>query len=208
MTSTFLENISKDAWLTFIGSIIGGLITMIGVILTIQYEKRVNKINQLKDVRPFIVCKPDLPDVLYSAKDEEEFRTYNLNVKNVSDNLVKDLRVLSDEVYIYVGNDKYEKVDDSKDSRYSIFTVLMDTTEMIEAHNVFSYQTNILIHNYKETSKSPADTFKVKMLFEYTDILDLKKYRHYLEYNLTINYTREKGKYILFANDIKNETIN
>jgi hypothetical protein len=201
-----LKDISIDTWLMFIGSILCGLLTMIGVFLTLSYNRGVDKYKRLKEVRPYIVCRPSLRKGYYTAKIENDavFRPVPLVVKNISDNLVKDLKLVSEDVY-FNGINLHEE--ENLNSPYHLYTVLLDSKEYVEAHQTFAYQTNLIINKYSETSKKSADGFIIKVKLKYRDILDTAEYTHYVEYHLTINYTRDKKKYKLFYSDLTNETV-
>lgn len=213
-SNNFIIEGSKDAWIGFAGTIIGGLITMLALYFTIQDENSKRKKEKAKTIRPFIICKPQfLMDF-----DKTIDRTQNccqypiaLVVENISNNLVKDLRLASETVYQY--NQKTKEYDlkinelvERHNKNYNIFTVLLDSTEMIKPNSSFVYQTNFLISNYETAFQESHQSFKIIAFYKYRDILDIVEYTHQLEYELVINYTTT-GDFLLFAQNISNKTI-
>lgn len=53
----FINDSNKDTWISFFGSIIGGSITLIGVIWTINYEKETRKEELAIKYKPFLQIK-------------------------------------------------------------------------------------------------------------------------------------------------------
>ena len=205
---------TKDAWIGFAGSIIGGLVTMLALYFTIKHENDREEISQSKSVRPFIIATPEFKNDFASSIDEfsdDAFYAISLTVKNISNNLVKDLIIESEDIYEF--NEKTKEYDleirnliKENKTNYSIFTIILDTRSMIEPFSSFDFQTNFLINNYKTESKNSVHSFKIKMIYKYRDVLDIIEYTHCSEYKLLINYT-VKGDFILFSQDVKNRII-
>ena len=197
---------SADGILSFLGAIIGGIIAAISIYATIKRAKEEVREKEIKDVRPFIVFKPEFnKDFMEAYNSDEDYCHYAISstIENVSDNLVNDLRLLDEDVYIY-NEGKFVKLKPNT-TNYAIYTVLLDSREMVKAHDKFSFHTNFLIDNYMTESDNSAACFKVVTRYTYRDILDLVEYTHYCEYELNINYTRDH-KYGLFYNNLVNRT--
>lgn len=67
---------TSDAWLGFWGSIIGSVVTMLGIILTLSFESKQNNIIRRLEAQPIIILKP-LP--LFSEHSENE-SSYDISV--------------------------------------------------------------------------------------------------------------------------------
>ena len=202
------KNISADGLLSFLGAILGGTIAAISIYTTIKRANEDVREKEIKDVRPFIVFKPEFNNnFMESYNADEDFCHYAIasTIENVSDNLVNDLRLLDEDVYIYNDEKDEEEILDPDKSNYNIYTVLLDSREMVKAHDKFSFHTNFIIDNYSNETKLSAKKFKIVTRYTYRDILDLVEYTHYCEYELTVNYTRDYG-YSLYYNYLVNRT--
>lgn len=200
------KNLSTDGLFSLLGAILGGTIAAISIYTTIKRASEDVREKEIKDVRPFIVFKPEFNNGFMEAYNiDEDYCHYAISstIENVSDNLVNDLRLLDEDVYIY-NEGKFVKLKPNT-TNYAIYTVLLDSREMVKAHDKFSFHTNFLIDNYMTESDNSAACFKVVTRYTYRDILDLVEYTHYCEYELNINYTRDH-KYDLFYNNLVNRT--
>ena len=205
-----IGDIKGGDWLGFTGSIIGGIIAATSILITITRAKEEVKEKEIKDVRPFIVFKPELNnDFMKSLDKEQDYCHYVIDstIENVSDKLVNDLRLKEEKVYIYnYETEEYELVN-FNNMRYSLYTVLLDSREMIKPHDKFSFHTNFIIDDYSKARDEETYAFKVVTRYTYRDILDLVEYTHYTEYDIGINYTN-KGEFILYTNNLVNRTEN
>lgn len=195
-------------WLAFTGTIIGGIIAATSIIVTITKAKEEVREKEIKDVRPFIVFKPLFNNDFVDSFDEEKDSCHYVidsTIENVSDKLVNDLRLLEEKVYIYNNDTKEYELANFDRMNYSLYTVLLDSREMIKPKDKFAFHTNFLINNYSIAKNEETYIFKVITRFTYRDILDLVEYTHYSEYDLSINYTN-KGDFILYSNNLVNRT--
>ena len=202
----FLNNITADGLLAFIGTIIGGIIASISIIVTVRRAKEEVREKEIKDVRPFIIFKPEFNnDFMKSLDIKKDSCHYVIDstIENVSDKLVNNLRLLEENIYIYDNNKQEYKLVDFDKMNYTIYTVLLDSREMIKPKDKFSFHTNLLINNY---SKAEPISFKIITRFTYRDILDLVEYTHYSEYDLIINYNT--GSFYLDCDNLVNRTEN
>ena len=200
---------TKDSWISFAGSIIGGFITMLVLYFTVKQSNMENENNNIKSVRPFILVTPELNNDFDESIDTDcngcQY-VIDTTVENISNNLVKDLVLEKELVYIYNSSiNDFELLDPDKDN-YAIYTVLYNKQDMIKPNGVSKFHTNFIINNYSDALEDNAVCFKVVTTYRYKDVMDYVEYKHYFEYELNINYSRD-GKFSLFAQDIKNNLV-
>ena len=202
-----ISDIKPGEWLAFTGTIIGGIIAAISLYTTIKRAEEEVREKEVKDVRPFIIFKPEFNRDFMASIDHKTDKCHYVidsTIENVSDKLVNDLRLLEENVYLYnLETKKYDLVDFDT-MNYTIYTLLLDSREMIKPHDKFSFHTNFLIDNYSLASKEKEYTFKVVTRYTYRDILDLVEYTHYTEYDLSIKF--DNNSFILFYNNLVNRT--
>lgn len=205
---------TKDGWIAFFGNFLSGITTLIALIFTIESEKRKQKEDEIKYIRPFITTMPILdPNFMRSSNFEKKdyFYHFNVKVENISNNLVKDLQFVSDEVFEFNPETgqydlNQEELLESKQTYYQIYTVVIDESQIVAPKNEINFPTNLIINNYKKASKAVAESFLVKVLFRYKDVIDRVEYLHKLEYRFNINYTRS-GQISLFIDNVKNQIL-
>lgn len=203
---------SKDAWISFFANIFSGIITMLALFITIKHENISYNREQTKLIRPFIVATPLFEkEFMNSVHENSCFYPISFRVENISNNLVKDLQIVDEQVYEY--NPTSKKYDlnqqvllSNNQTHYSIFTVLLESRTMIKPLASYDFQTNFLIDDYSVTSESSAHSFKVFVILKYRDIMDKVEYTHKVEYELFINYTNT-GNFILFTDNIQNTLL-
>ena len=202
--NNLLIKVSMDGWLSFIGVIIGGLITLISILFAMFRSNNEVRNKEIKDVRPFIIFKPEFNNdfmASFNKKTDSCHYVIDSTIINVSDKLVNNLVLLDEKVYVY--NYETKKYESSNQTKYAIYTVLLDSREMVKPNDKFSFHTNFLINNYSKNKIEP--TFKVITRYTYRDILDLMEYTHYSEYDLSISYLND-GKFFLYYNNLVNRT--
>ena len=202
------KNISVDALISLLGAILGGTIAAISIYTTVKRANESVREKEIKDVRPFIVFKPEFNrNFMESLDKEQDFCHYVIDstIENVSNKLVNDLRLLEENVYIYNYATKEYEPAVFDNMKYALYTVLLDSREMIKPHDKFSFHTNFLIDDYSVAISEPIYCFKVITRYTYRDILDLIEYTHYCEYNLGVNYNN-KGEFTLDYSDLVNRT--
>lgn len=206
---------SKDAWISFAGSIIGGATTMLALYFTIKFEHERMRAERRKQSRPFIVCTPkfehSFSKTINKAYDSCMY-PISIEVENISDNLVKDFRVLSEMIFEYNTESKAYDLDNQSLLRnnktpYDIWTVVLDDLVMIKPHNAFHLQTNFGINPYSVTRKKESShSFQIELKYVYRDSLDLVEYTYILSYELVLDFNN-KGGYRLFAQKIRNTLV-
>ena len=53
----FTYDMLRDIWIPLLSGIIGGLFTLIGVILTIKYERKKDKIERTRNIKPYLAIQ-------------------------------------------------------------------------------------------------------------------------------------------------------
>ena len=211
----YLEPIgSVDAWITFFGSVICGISMMIAVYYIMDNERKRDYYTRAKEVRPFIICKPKFIKRFMDMVNKEDNKCeypISLTFENVSNNLLKDLKLDYEETYMYDSTKgEYIKLYD-KDNKgnylYALYTTMLYDDILIKPHDTFSFQTNLIITDYKKASNESCQIFRVKSKYKYKDILDLVEYTEYIEYELMLNFN-DKGEYKLVLNKIINRVVN
>lgn len=204
---------SVDAWINFFGSIICGISIMIAIYYLIDNDRKINYYNKAKELRPFVVCKPKFIKRFAEMIDKNDNSCeypISLTIENISNNLVKDLKLDEEETYMYDAvNGEYIKLydrDNKGDSLYALYTISLYDNVLIKPHDTFNFQTNLYIRDYLEASKSSCQIFKVKSKYKYRDIYDLVEYTQYVEYDLVLNFN-DKGEYKLVANNIISKLV-
>ena len=107
----FVKEYNSSAWIGYFGSIIGGLLTIFGVIITINAQAEFNRKDQeaQNDLNEKNLRSEYFPNLIIEKIDENEFHdrtvgicidsTNNndilafLRIKNIGDNLAKNLQV-------------------------------------------------------------------------------------------------------------------
>ena len=82
-------------WIAFSGSIIGGMMTMLAVIFTIQHEKLLRNQEKIDQLKPFIHIDFKMYENShkYIFNDRDEFISLYLQINNISNNNLRDFRI-------------------------------------------------------------------------------------------------------------------
>lgn len=129
----FINDSNKDTWISFFGSIIGGSITLIGVIWTINYEKQERQRNEKKQMK--ILDKEDFPIPLFDL-------TYILN-----DDKKKEEKF---DKFITIDSVEYDRYYNSKQQFLGI-PLYVYNTNPITIFNLSIKKVSVKIFNYDET---------------------------------------------------------
>lgn len=54
--SVYFKGVSSDAWLGFWGSVLGSIVTMLGIIITIRFERKKMKLLERNRLNQFLCC--------------------------------------------------------------------------------------------------------------------------------------------------------
>lgn len=222
----FVKQDNSSAWIGYFGSIIGGLLTIFGVIITINSQAEFNRKDQeaQNDLNEKNLRSEYFPNLIIEKVDENEIycasasicidSTNNnailamLRIKNIGDNLVKNLQVqcIVDEqhdtgiTYICTGyiakNDEYylgiygdSKMELSNPIQISLYFTYEDSIEHIYQIKV-NCQLISTISNKSEELTFFLDNFnglKPKLISENT--IYVNPSRSLNEYDLSKNYS-------------------
>ena len=169
-----------------------------------------SKSNKGTALKPYILCNPLFNDSFIDSIDKESYVMYpiTLNIENISDNPLKDLRLFSEETYILnEETGRYELMYNENDifDLYNIYTEA-DIKYMIKNNDEITMQTKFMISNFDKAYQEGDRLFKVKTYFKYRDMLDITEYTHLVEYTLSITFVSDE-EYKLDAYDVTNTII-
>lgn len=158
---------TPDGWLGFIGSIIGGIITMIAVVYTIQHERLLDSKRTLPYFNLELDENNNIHGEVYDLTSIESFGAVPCRITNTSNFNAIDFKIT------HISFNRIGKMDS--------FPVIKDIyKEIIDEEfygNIFySKETRIL---YLPISENLAGTIYYNLLFEfeYFDFLKVKKYK-------------------------------
>ncbi len=103
-------NIKSDSWINFSGSLLGGLITMLGVIMTVRYERKRDEKSRLQQAQPILIlqdtkdCEANKPGSEYnsscffstetiSPKNGIQLRVPDIIIENIGHNVALDVSI-------------------------------------------------------------------------------------------------------------------
>lgn len=169
---------SSDGWLSFIGSIIGGFLSMIALFFIIKHERNQNDLLFSQQIMPILICENDkenLNSTLYGL--------LNIKLDNVSNNLLLNLKLNK----ILVST--YPDLISMKMNNSNFSSKTLDNSFVLKT-NVIKPNSNQYLGNirFKEPDAYFRDTrikyVNVIYYFSYTDIYSKNTY--YLDYKLNI----------------------
>ena len=200
----FINDSNKDTWISFFGSIIGGSITLIGVIWTINYEKKAREedfktqeerrqedfnnqeVQRKKDLsiqyRPFF--RPIVPMKIDGNSFEENAFPSNSTEHSFETNYTKDIIVKiknsgrGEAIIKDITND----ISISQTDKIRV-RVNNDLNDCIFPKQYFKLELNITIYDYK-CLKSSDMYYDFPITIEYTDFL---KQNSYKKKNMCVN---------------------
>lgn len=145
---------TKDTWINFAGSIIGGLITMVALYLTIHNDEKTK-------IRPYLVCNAFFEGDKKSLRHgscvnlEMGLIPIKLQIKCANEAVATDFICESqktefsqykfsdiDKNYIYVGISE----EDALSLGISIFTVILDEKQIVSPYNDVFMRCNIFVN--------------------------------------------------------------
>ncbi|PKM86598.1 MAG: hypothetical protein CVU85_07630 [Firmicutes bacterium HGW-Firmicutes-10] len=185
---------SIDSWIQFLGSLLGGSLTLIALILTFQYTDKQRKDEKILNLMP--VCIIRLSD---SSRSSEQINNiFAIDIVNISENFSKDIRIEDFKV-------RYE---------FEVNGVISSDLHQIKSDD-FEKIPNILpkkeYHRIKPQipaiDDKKRDLYAKKAVIDvsisYTDIYSLKKY--FLVY--TLDYiVRDKGNGLHTSIDVNKKS--
>lgn len=83
----FTYDMFRDIWIPLLSGIIGGLFTLIGVILTIKYERKKDKIERTRNIKPYLAIQH-----LIDLSDDEISNIKTVSISDDSTNHPSSVR--------------------------------------------------------------------------------------------------------------------
>lgn len=194
----FIEKGNQEIWVGFFGAVIGGLLTLFGVIITIRHEKNLRNIDKRLDFMPILkVSKSKMCDTENTLSNEvpsfkfmisinepinldKEYMHYKLfpqylNFKNIGKGLAKDIQV-----------DSFELFQDDENTDNSDFVFYVSCKEI--KNNMKQFLVN-------------DEIFTIPLTLNVNNIPDIQ-----LDFDEYIHSNRQTLKFYLKYNDINNNT--
>lgn len=75
--SVYFKDVSSDAWLDFWGSVFGSMVTMLGIIITIRFERKKDEIARKQQAQPILMLKHRKRDDIQNQNDYKS--SYHIN---------------------------------------------------------------------------------------------------------------------------------
>lgn len=188
---------NQDSWLLFFGSLFGGSLTLVALVITLKYSDDQRRDEKTLNLMP--VCIGRLTNKSMTSDQIDDI--FSLDIINVTENFTKDIKVESFEVC-------YEYEIDGADSmnKYPVVS------------EVFKKIPNILIKgdslNIKPTIPTIDDKLRdlnaksamINISISYSDVYSLKKYSliYTLEYSLI---DKDYGNFYFQDSDGKSRKI-
>jgi len=197
---------TADGWLAFIGSIIGGLVTMIAVVITINNER---KIRNSENSRQLERHKNELRPIIdftfvHDEKNEifQEYPTFLISeISNESNShaIIQEIKIFENVYELKNGDYKLMFKEDSSSEMqiYSFSDQILAGRTSKEL--LFSIPVDFEVMEY--LSKS-LDTLFIKIILNitFTDIQNLQKYKLFSIRKIGVNATKvDDGHKILFS---------
>jgi len=176
---------NSSDWIAFSGSIIGGMMTMLAVIFTIQHEKTLRKKEKIDQLKPFIHIDFKMYEnsQKYAFNDRGDFISLYLKISNISNNNLRDFKItqiIRDSNLSNIVDDllEFEKIQDIYLSSESSKIGLIKSNE---------FETIYLTFDYLEKSKTIGNHSRVvtlTILSEYYDVFGNGPYKHLSKFTI------------------------
>ena len=202
---------SVDAWIGFAGSAMGGLITMLALYFTLMQNQEMAQKQHATLLKPYVSCyilNLDEKEMKLQIDEYiEEYGFIECKMKNVSNTIANEIRIVEEYSLVENSNGAVERVDDLLDLvGISIYTVCTNEGMFLAPQDEYSWKTNFCVElneDGKYKWDGPAFCFKHVITFELTDAENVQKYRHNFQYELNINVD-VKNKLHFFLWNISN----
>lgn len=170
---------SIDTWIQFLGSLLGGSLTLIALILTFQYTDKQRNEEKTLNVMP--IC---IGSILDQNKTADQLRDIcRFEIFNISNNLVKDFKIESFVVETFM----------NIDGSHSTKSYIVDPKEFDKVSNILPGGKKIEIKpqipTYEQITRDDHIEKAIsKVVITYSDIFSLRQYTlHYsIEFGLRI----------------------
>ncbi len=172
-------------WIAFSGSIIGGMMTMLAVIYTIQHEKILRKQEQIDQIKPFIHIDLKMYENSrkYAFNDRDEMISLYLQVNNISNNNLRDFQIKD----IVRKSNLTDALDDLIIQERIPDNYLSSSENKLGLIKANSLQTLYLSFVYLEKSKTIGNLSRnvyLTIISEYFDVFGNGPYSHETKINL------------------------
>lgn len=166
-------------WINFIGIIIAGLITMLGITITINYQQKVRDEDLKNQLLPLL----EITLTCFSEKTQKPLRKFHLqspwslNIQNIGDNPIRNLKVDKLDAYFFNNETDTDAL-------------------MIPIHfeNFESLKTNLISMNkIHEVEIQLPPTLLPKVYYKY-----LRLYFHFEYYDLTLKNLHKHKTFVNF----------
>ena len=177
-------NIIVDIVIPLLAALIGGLLTMVGVLITIKHENKKSKIEYLEKIRPFFIvdsnhAAKDIKMIGFEDDYEKEkesdqilFRWNNLVVSNMSDSVCTFSYIrINDQVYST--SDEPIKPGEKCEIIGFPFSALMKKTVdcisigiLDKLYNLYEYNMKFRIQDVLKSDKISSVSFDKEIIVE------------------------------------------
>lgn len=171
-------------WINFIGIIIAGLITMFGITITINYQQKIRDEDLKNQLLPLI----EITLTCYSEKTQKPLKKLRLlspwflNIKNIGDNPIRNLKVDKLEAYFF---------NNESDGNSVMIPIQFENIESIKTNLIAMTKTHE-VEIQIPTTLIPKVYYKHLRLYfhlEYYDLTlkNMHKHKALINYELPIN---------------------
>lgn len=193
----------SSSWLSYFGSIVGSLITVMILLDTIKRDDTFQIKAEARNNQPYLYIFPEyehktLDYIIYhEAKDTDgnnlDLYQIKLKIKNLTNNPAKEIKLIYKYAEIYdKETEKWEDLD-SEDQKYvnlyQLNITLLSDSKFIPAKEEDYYHLNFFINNLQESINRSGELFRLHLKVQYKDILDIAEYEH--KYTLQIQMGRD-----------------
>lgn len=141
---------SADAWISFAGAGMSGIITMLALYFTLKSNEETNKANQMASLRPYIVCNITNLDkeknkiIIENYIDNYDF--FECKMKNISNNIANGIKIIDEFSSVQIEENKYKKFDDLFDLLVYLFIQFLLVMVLFSHHkkNIIGKQIFVL----------------------------------------------------------------
>lgn len=165
---------SVDSWIQFSGSILGGTLTLVALAYTLNEQEKnreEDKKNQLLPIVEFNI----LNNVEESKKNENDFEVFKiwyLKIENVSDNPLRNIKVIRHKVFLF------NSEDDLKELNLQLLNVNSLLPNIIAKNKIHYSELDLNFYEIADIESKFYQYLYIEIYFEYYDVL-LKNIHHH-----------------------------
>lgn len=199
---------SRDAWIGFAGSLIGGSMTMFAVIFTMQHDRKLRKQDYIHKVRPFLVFELVVKNNYIRElefHDLDLLDSIDVSVRNVSENILKDFRIIEIKRRRQSNDSELLEIESDYDSQ------TIDTDGVIDIIASKESKPISLLFQHFELDKlttHKSDHITLDISCKYTDAFDHRTYNQslYIKICQYVYQNKDDPKYYYMytREDLKN----